>query len=273
VRHVLAPLARKSWSGAPRLGASGRVFGFLLLGLWVARAQIQIIHEHLDNNHASAGFPFSRGPAPVADDAATPARFSLVDGTPDLNSGGLARLNDGVVPRVEDDPDKNFFFDAGTEGGRIQVLLPRELNLWQVATFSWHPNTRAAQVYRLYASDGQSPALVAEPRNGVEPGTCGWKLLAVVDTRPKTGEVGGQHGVFIKTADGSPLGRFRYLLFDISRTESDDDYGNTFYSEIDLYEQPATEPAGAAPSGASGSSSSKVQPAGEDRVSSSRAPR
>ena len=30
------------------------------------------------------------------------------------------------------------------------------------------------------------------------------------------------------------LGRYRYLLFDISRTESDDDYGNTFYGEIDV---------------------------------------
>jgi len=271
VRRVLTLLAWKSWSGVRRPGASSRVLGLLLLGLGLAEAQIQVISEHRDNNHAAAGFHFSRVPAPAADDAATYARFSLVDGAPDFNSGGLARLNDGKAPQVEDDPDKNFFFDAGTEGGRIQVLFPREITLWQVATFSWHPNTRAAQVYRLYASDGRSPRFVAAPKSGVEPETCGWKLLAVVDTRPKTGEVGGQHGVFIKTADGSPLGRFRHLLFDISRTESDDDYGNTFYSEIDLYEPPAPEPAGAAPSGASGSSSSKVQPAGEDRVSSSRA--
>jgi hypothetical protein len=30
------------------------------------------------------------------------------------------------------------------------------------------------------------------------------------------------------------LGSFRYLLFEISATESDDPFGNTFYREIDV---------------------------------------
>ena len=30
------------------------------------------------------------------------------------------------------------------------------------------------------------------------------------------------------------LGNYRYLLFDISATENDDPFGNTFYSEIDV---------------------------------------
>ena len=40
------------------------------------------------------------------------------------------------------------------------------------------------------------------------------------------------------------LGNYRYLLFDISATENDDAFGNTFYSEIDVV------PSGTAAAGA-----------------------
>jgi hypothetical protein len=30
------------------------------------------------------------------------------------------------------------------------------------------------------------------------------------------------------------LGKYRYLLFDIVATEMEDDWGNTFYSEVDV---------------------------------------
>jgi hypothetical protein len=42
--------------------------------------------------------------------------------------------------------------------------------------------------------------------------------------------------VSISDTDGA-LGKYRYLLFDVSSTENDDDFGNTFYSEIDVIEQ------------------------------------
>ncbi len=44
---------------------------------------------------------------------------------------------------------------------------------------------------------------------------------------------GGQFGVSITSQRGS-LGKFRYLLFDFYVTEIADDFGNTFYSEIDV---------------------------------------
>ena len=74
-----------------------------------------------------------------------------------------------------------------------------------------------------------------EPQSGVDPEKSGWKLVARVDTRPtgNEGEAGGQYGVSIFDSDG-PIGTYRYLLFDISRTENDDPFGNTFYSEIDV---------------------------------------
>src|SRR2546430_1701971 len=72
-----------------------------------------------------------------------------------------------------------------------------------------------------------------EPDAKTDPTSCGWKLIASVDTRPKQGASGGQYGVSITDASGS-LGKFRYLLFDAVPTESDDAWGNTFFSEIDV---------------------------------------
>jgi hypothetical protein len=66
----------------------------------------------------------------------------------------------------------------------------------------------------------------------------GWKLLATVDTRPAPGEPGGQFGVSITDTAGT-MGRQQYLLFDISRTEDADAFGNTFYSEIDVIDKNA----------------------------------
>jgi len=64
------------------------------------------------------------------------------------------------------------------------------------------------------------------------PAGCGWKLIATVDTRTAEPD-GGQYGVSITDSGGS-LGTFRYLLFDLYVTEVADDFGNTFYSEIDV---------------------------------------
>ncbi|MBN1442739.1 MAG: hypothetical protein JXA90_08520, partial [Planctomycetes bacterium] len=60
-----------------------------------------------------------------------------------------------------------------------------------------------------------------------------WRLVASVDTREKGSSAGGQHAVSITGPEGN-LGEIRHLLFDISRTEDDDPFGNTFFSEIDV---------------------------------------
>lgn len=69
----------------------------------------------------------------------------------------------------------------------------------------------------------------------------GWKLVAAVDTRPSGGEGGGQYGVSIFDS-AREIGKYRYLLFDISATEKDDPFGNTFYSGINVIsaDQPST---------------------------------
>ena len=107
------------------------------------------------------------------------------------------------------------------------------IEIAQINTYSWHPNTRAPQIYRLFATDGAAPNSCAEPKGDVDQISCGWRIITTVDTRRNRGDGGGQYGVSIGDAHGS-LGKYRYLLFDCVATETDDDWGNTFYSEIDV---------------------------------------
>ncbi len=199
----------------------------------VGWAEVKIAVEHRDRDRATAAFNFTNIPAPSRVDLGTSARFSLVSGEPDENGGGLGKLHDGKLPGQEDEPEANFFFAAGTGGGRVQVDLGNAVEVKQVNSYSWHPGTRGPQVYTLYASDGQAGGFEPRPRTDASPENCGWKLITKVDTRPDNGAAGGQYGVSITDTAGK-LGVFRYLLFDISRTENEDAFGNTFYSEIDI---------------------------------------
>ena len=89
-------------------------------------------------------------------------------------------------------------------------------------------------MYKLYAGDGKADDFNSQPKRGTDPEMCGWKLVARIDTRPKE-RPGGQYGVSICDSNNT-IGRYRYLLFDISRTEGSDPFGNTFYNEIDIVE-------------------------------------
>ena len=204
-----------------------------------AQAEIKVAAEH-NASDSVAGFKFKQMPAPARGDAATLAKFTLVDGQRDNNGGTLARLHDGRGPKSEDEPAQNFFFAQGTDGGRLQIDLGSNSVIQQVNTYSWHGGPRGPQVYKLYASDDGGEGFRAEPKRGTDPVSCGWKLLASVDTRPKEGPPGGAHGVSISDSSGN-LGSFRYLLFDMARTEDRDGFGNTFYSEIDVIDPNAPE--------------------------------
>ena len=203
----------------------------LVLSEMVSRGEIKIVTAH--NPNGTPAFKLEGLPAPAAGDAAAKGKFTIVDGARDEAGGGLEKLNDGKLPTEEDQPAQNFFFDAGTEGGRLRLDLGNATTIRQVNTYSWHTDTRAAQVYKLYGSDGAATNFSASPKRGTDPAARGWKLITSVDTRPKSGDPGGQYGVSISDSAGA-LGEFRYLLFDCSRTEADDDFGNTFYSEIDV---------------------------------------
>jgi hypothetical protein len=198
-----------------------------------AQAQIRITIDHNTGAAATGEFKFPRGPSPGRDDAASQAKLTLVDGVLDSNGANLNALIDGMLPTSADEPGANVFFTARSFGGRFQIDLGSAIQIAQVNSYSWHPSARGPQLYKLYASDGSEAGLNLAPRRGVDPATCGWKFVAMVSTIPERGEDGGQYGVSIDDQSGS-LGKYRYLLFDCWVTESADDWGNTFYSEIDV---------------------------------------
>ena len=198
-----------------------------------APPDVKVTVDHNTGSAETADFKFKNVPSPSKDDAARKAKLTLVDGEIDGNSADLSAIADGTLPSYEDEPVSNFFFNEGTNGGRFTMDFGSAIDIAQVNSYSWHPNTRGPQFYKLYASDGTDPKFNAAPKSKVDPASCGWKLIASVDTRPKQGDGGGQYGVSISDTNGS-LGKYRYLLFDCYVTETDDDFGNTFYSEIDV---------------------------------------
>ncbi|MCO5053457.1 MAG: DUF1080 domain-containing protein [Verrucomicrobiae bacterium] len=226
---------------------TGAVWGLLWLGsLAGTMAAVQVTTEVLPASGPSAETTFTNVPNVSRRDAAATAHLRILAGVVDPNSGGLTKLQDGRLPSAADAPGENFFFDAGTDGGRLLFDLGRLVSVERINTCSRHPGSRGPQVYRLYGSDGSGESFVERPQRTTDLARSGWQLLAAVDTRPATGDWGGEYRVRITDASGE-LGKFRYLLFDISPTEQNDPFGNTFYSEIDVIETGATEAATAAP--------------------------
>ena len=139
----------------------------ILLLTAASQAEIKTLVEQ--SGSASAAFQFQNVPAPSQNDAATKAAFTLVDGRRDSNGGDLARLHDGKVPTEDDQPAENFFFAAGTDGGRILVDLGSAIDIKQVNTYSWHPAARGPQVYVLYAAVGNADGFDPQPKKGTRP--------------------------------------------------------------------------------------------------------
>lgn len=215
----------------------GRLLLLTALGTAVmatTHAQTKITVDHNIGAAINAEWKFKSVPSPSRDDAASKARVLIVDGQDDGNSAGAVALTDGLLPNSDDQPRRNFFIAPGSGGARILMDLGRVIDVAQINSYSWHPGSRAPQVYRVWVSDGSAANFNEGPNATVDPRTCGWKVLATVDTR-STDETkdGGQWGVSIADPGGA-LGRFRYLLFDCYVTEVADDFGNTFYSEIDV---------------------------------------
>lgn len=190
---------------------------------------LKLVIDHNTGAAATPKFHFER----VASPSKTSAKVAVIAGTPDRGSADVSALVDGLTPTVEDEPGANLFFAANTWGGRFRFDLGAIEDVAEVRSYSWHPDSRAPQVYYVYGSDGTSPTFDPAPGTKKDLAACGWTQIAFVDTRPKSGDAGGQYAVSVTDTTGS-LGRYRYLLFDVFETESDDVWGNTFYSEINV---------------------------------------
>lgn len=188
-----------------------------------------VVIDHNPNSTATREFKFKNIASPAKDDAATNAKLTLIDGDLDQGAAELSALIDGRLPDDEDEPGANVYFRAGSSGGRFRMDFGTSIDIAQVNTYSWHPNSRGPQLYKLYAADGSDPKFNPDPKRGIDPSSCGWKFIALVSTLPDSGDGGGQYASSV-----SDIGNYRYLLFDCYVTELYDNWGNTFYSEIDV---------------------------------------
>jgi hypothetical protein len=173
----------------------------------------KVAFERNANEVANREFKFKSIASPVKDDAAANAKLTLIDGELEEGSAELSALTDGRLPRDEDEPGANVFFRSGSSGGRFRMDFGRAIEVLRVNTYSWHPSSRGPQLYKLYGADVSDPKFNLDPKRGVDPGTQGWKLIALVSTLADRGVDGGQYAVSVTDASGS-LGKYRYLLFD-----------------------------------------------------------
>jgi hypothetical protein len=208
----------------------------------LASAGATVSVDYISPSEATADAPFSAVAAPAADDAATHATFSVVDGTvwEKDGLGGLARFHDGKIQPRDDSPPDSAFFQWGSLEGRVKIDLGRRVRIAAINTYSWHKNDRAPQVYNVFGSDGTAPNFVESPKNGTDPTRVGWRKIGTVDTRALAGtsaEPGGRYGVSVTGPAGEGLGSFRYLLLEVFVTETRDNWGLTFFGELDVVEQ------------------------------------
>ena len=211
----------------------------IALGCAASTAAVDIKVDHVPAGQVTAETPFTAVPPPSSTDAATGATFSIVDGGPPRmgGAGSLNKLHDGKMPLNQDQPSENFFFEFATIEGRLKIDLGKVIPVAQINTYSWHKSDRGPQVYKVFASDGTAANFNPAPRIGADPAKCGWKKIATVDTRPHhKPKAGGRDGVSISDSSGS-LGDFRYVLFEMFVTETNDTFGHTFYSEIDVVQK------------------------------------
>ena len=134
-----------------------------------AHARTNVVVVHNFNETSTAAFKLRVVSPPSSDDAATKSAFSIVDGRRDGNGADLEKLHDGKLPREADQPSENFFFDAGTSGGRLLVDLGQLTAIDQVNTYSWHRSTRARKFSSFMAAMAKARALFASRSRGPRP--------------------------------------------------------------------------------------------------------
>lgn len=201
----------------------------ILLLILVAFFDAQVTFEHNPNSVANREFKFRKIASPSKDDAGSTAKLTLIDGDLEQSSGALSTLVDGRLPQDEDEPGGNVFFRAGSTGGRFRMDFVTPIEITRINSYSWHPNSRGPQLYKVYGAEGSEDNLNLDPKRGVDPASCGWKLIALVSTLSDKTDDGGQYAASV-----SDVGKYRHLLFDCYVTELYDNWGNTFYSEIDI---------------------------------------
>jgi hypothetical protein len=194
-------------------------------------------------------FPTIEPPTDQDDADATQGMASIKMVLGNLKSGNRpsadpAVLIDGRGQAVPDAPEASVFFE-NNERGRLLMDLGALLMIQKINTYSWHQaeevhnRFRAPQKYTLYGYGGETL-----PETGGELEIAGWEKIVRVNSddffdvdslldRP------AQQACSI-SGTGGVIGRYRYLLWDVHATASDEPhtYNHTFYGEFDVYVNP-----------------------------------
>src|ERR1043166_6032840 len=131
---------------------------------------LKLVIDHNAGAAATPAFKFEH----VASPAKTAAKVTVVAGTVDRGSADASALVDVLTPTVEDEPGANLFFAANTWGGRIRFDLGEAKDVAEIRSYSWHPDSRAPQVYYVYGSDGTSPHFDPAPGTKKDLPSCRW---------------------------------------------------------------------------------------------------
>lgn len=217
------------------------VLVLILLFTLQLKPQVIVVKEQIKQ-----GWDFTNVMRPSKSDAALGARI-LIAGNKAISSCLAPNgLNIGILPQ-ENRLLRDFFCftNDNADGGKIVMDLGRLVPVAMVNSYSAHgpvggttwcnefDGSRGPQVYTLYGSSMEKPDF--ENISGKE-----WLKIADVDTRPVNDnqEWQGTYGVNIKNADGSLLGKFRWLVWDVKPTFKEGtkpEWTNTWYCELDVH--------------------------------------
>lgn len=180
------------------------------------------------------------------DDVGNQASISVLAGRADQNGDSVAALRDGILSDQADQPSRNFFF-TGNSPSQLLFDFGRPIQLEAIRSYSWHPSTRAAQVYSLYTPALDDGTERAKTTGAIEERALNddWRLLCEVDTR-STDPDAAQLSVEIANKNGGKIVSTRYVLMTVQPTS--DRFGQTFYSEIDFLDGHSYPPSVDAPS-------------------------
>ncbi len=204
------------------------------------KAQTVVQKEHLEK-----GWKFSNIISPSKTDAALHSTIKIIGNKPLASCLSPDGLHIGILPQ-ENRLLRDFFCltNENTIGGKIVMDLGKLVPVAMVNSYSAHgpvggttwcnefDGSRGPQVYTLYGSSMEKPGF--ENLTGKD-----WVKIADVDTRPGAEkDWQGTYGVNIKNNDGSLLGNFRWLVWDVKPTLKEGtkpEWTNTWYCELDVH--------------------------------------
>ncbi len=205
------------------------------------KAQTVVKKEHIEK-----GWKFSEIVSPSKTDAAFHSTIKIIGNKPLASCLAPNGLHVGVLPQ-ENRLLRDFFCltNENAIGGKIVMDLGQLVPVAMVNSYSAHgpvggttwcnefDGSRGPQVYTLYGSSMEKPGF--ENLTGKD-----WVKIADVDTRPDSGSDNwqGTYGVNIKNADGSLLGNFRWIAWEVKPTFKEGtkpEWTNTWYCELDVH--------------------------------------